>query len=122
LFALGLRRDAFARRQQVDRAVSPRVQAVEALVRFEIVCQLVSRPPSQRWSMLGHAGVGRGLLDGVARLLLGPTNSTPPPRPRGRHEVLGLLELTVRLLEVDDVDAARSTEDVAAHLGFQRRV
>jgi hypothetical protein len=67
---------------------------------------------------VGHAGVLRDVLDGVARLLLGAheQHGAAAVGDLGA-ELLRLLEQRLRLEQVDDVDAPALTEDEAAHLG-----
>src|SRR2546425_3837030 len=56
-------------------------------------------------------------LDNVLELLLGAAEQDALPlQPPAPHELLRGLELTQRLLEIDDVDAAALGEDEAAHL------
>src|SRR3954466_14190334 len=105
------------------------------LIRFEIVWKLVSRPPSQRWSMYGmpafrprpctrpglvgvpHCFLFGGVLDRVAGLLLrADEHDRAAPRGDVGRELLRLLEQTVGLLQVDDVDAGALAEDEATHL------
>ena len=79
-------------------------------MRPEIVWKLVSSPPS-------HAGGLRGLLDRVARLLLGADEHHCPAAPANvGSELLRLLEQLVGLLQVDYVDAVALAEDEATHL------
>ena len=85
-------------------------------MRCDIVRQLVSSPPSQRWLTYGMP----------ARFACSETASWPASScrrtarcRRGRDvagELVGLLEQALRLLQIDDVDAAALREDEAAHL------
>jgi hypothetical protein len=45
--------------------------SLRRLIEVLTVLKLVSMPPSQRWSTIGHAGAGRFLGDDLARLALG---------------------------------------------------
>jgi hypothetical protein len=49
-------------------------------MRLEIVCQLVSRPPSQRWSTYGMPAASAVSLIESRACFFVPTNSTLPPR------------------------------------------
>ena len=77
----------------------------------------MSRPPSQRLRDVRHADARRLLRDGVLRLLLrADEEDRAAALGDVAREVVRLLEQLLRLLEVDDVDAAALAEDEAAHL------
>jgi hypothetical protein len=119
LLELGLRRDALARRQQVDRAVlAPVSQPVQALDPLRDRLPVGQQSAEPALVDVGHARVGRGFLDRIAGLLLGAhEQDRAAARREVACEVLCLLEQLLGLLEVDDVDPAALAEDVAAHLG-----
>jgi hypothetical protein len=65
-----------------------------------------------------HTDPGRLLGDGLLRLLLGPDEQDGPAVGDGLlDEVVGLVEVGQRLLQVDDVDAVALGHDEALHLG-----
>ena len=86
-------------------------------MRSEIVRQLVSRPPSQRWLTYGMPTRVASLSIGVLRLLLrADEEHRAAALGDVARELVRLLEQLARLLEVDDVDAAALGEDEPLHL------
>jgi hypothetical protein len=118
LLELGAHRDALLRRQEVELALL--LQAAELLQVRDPVGDRApvgeqAAEPAVRHERLVHA---RRLADDrLLRLLLRPDEQDRAAAlgdvPR---EVVGLLEQRLRLLEVDDVDAAALVEDEALHL------
>jgi hypothetical protein len=86
------------------------------LIELEIVFQLVSMPPSQRWltKCWPHARAASAIGSCAWRLV--PTNSTLPPAATvARDEVERAREQRHGLRQVDDVDAVAGAEDVRLH-------
>jgi hypothetical protein len=76
------------------------------LIEFEIVFQLVSMPPSQRWLTKYWPQRFAASATGSCAWRLVPTNSTrPPPATTSRDRRERLVQHRHGLLQVDDVDA-----------------
>ena len=86
-------------------------------IRSEIVRQFVSRPPSQRFGDERHADARRLGAHGVLRLLLrADEQDRAAALGDVAREVVRVLDELLRLLQVDDVDAAALGEDETLHL------
>ena len=81
----------------------------------------MSVPPSSARSR-AEAAAFRSLTNGGLGLLLGPTNSTVPPRAAIPSRNQRLLELPLAGFQVDDVHAGAGAEDEFSILGCQRLV
>ena len=90
---------------------------MKRLIELEIVFQLVSMPPSQRWLTKCWPERRAASAIGSCAWRLVPTNSTLPPRADGlADEVERAREQRHGLRQVDDVDAVAVAEDVRLHL------
>ena len=86
-------------------------------IRSEIVRQFVSRPPSQRWLTYGMPTRRASSRTASCACFFVPTNRTEPPRSAiARAKSCASSSRLLRLLQVDDVDAAALGEDEALHL------
>ena len=118
LLELGLHRDPLLGRQQGELpVVFRRRRSWRYAIRSEIVRQLVSRPPSQRFDDERHADARRLVPDGVLGLLLrADEEDRAAALGDVARKVVRVLDELLRLLQVDDVDAAALGEDEALHL------
>ena len=116
---VGLGGHALARRQQRELALGGvALEIVQALDAQRDRLEVGQQAAEPAMVDVGHAGVLRDLLDGVARLLLGAheQHGAAAVGDLGA-ELLRLLEQRLRLEQVDDVDAPALAVDEAAHLG-----
>src|SRR5205085_1327160 len=105
-----------ARRQQPELALGlVALEVVQALDPQRDGLEVREQAAEPAVVDVGHAGVLRDLLDGVARLLLGAHEQHRAAAMGDLGaELLRLLEQRLGLEQVDDVDAAALTEDEAA--------
>ena len=105
----------------VRPAVSPdscSSRLLRRLIELEIVFQLVSMPPSQRWLTKCWPARLRGLGDRVLGLALGADEQHLAAAGDGLlDEVERAREQRHGLRQIDDVDAVAVAEDVRLHLG-----
>src|SRR6478735_4517466 len=92
------------------------LEALEALVHGGEVGEHAAQPALVH---IRHADAGRLIGDGFLRLLLGADeHDRPTVRDRLLDELVRLVDVGQRLLQVDDVDAVAVGEDEPLHLGI----
>ena len=119
LVLLGHRGYALAHGQQLHRsALGPVTQLVQPLDALGDGLEVGEQTTQPALVDVRHAAGLRGLLDRVAGLLLRAHEQHGAAASREvAGEFLGVVQQTVGLLQVDDVDAVALAEDEAAHLG-----
>ena len=104
-----------------EPATSSKSICSSSLRRWRRLCtvlKLVSMPPSQRWLTYGMPTRAAWSATGSCACFLVPTNRMVPPCATvWLDEVVGVVDVRQRLLQVDDVDAVALGEDEALHLG-----
>ena len=104
-----------------EPATSSKSICSSSLRRWRRLCtvlKLVSMPPSQRWLTYGMPTRAAWSATGSCACFLVPTKRIVPPCATvWLDEVVGVVDVRQRLLQVDDVDAVALGEDEALHLG-----